>query len=98
MGIMSGIVLYAVIWFMVLFITLPIRLETQGDVGEIVPGTHAGSPTNPQLKKRFGIVTLVSAALWLVIGGTIISGAITVCDFDWAGTMTEICAARETDG
>ncbi|MEO0693763.1 MAG: DUF1467 family protein, partial [Pseudomonadota bacterium] len=29
MGIVSGLVLYAVIWFMVLFVVLPIRLETQ---------------------------------------------------------------------
>ncbi len=35
MGITSALVLFAVIWFMVLFITLPLRLTTQGDVGEI---------------------------------------------------------------
>ena len=99
MGPMSAIVLYAVIWFMVLFITLPIRLETQGDVGEIVPGTHAGSPTNPQLKKRFLIVSIVSAGLWAVIAGVIFTGAVTVCDFDWFGTMAENCAERdEIDG
>ena len=46
MSIVSAIVLFAVIWFMVLFIVLPIRLETQGDVGEHVPGTHAGSPAS----------------------------------------------------
>ena len=50
MGIMSALVLFAVIWFMVLFVTLPIRLKTQGDVGEIVPGTQAGAPVDPQLK------------------------------------------------
>ncbi|MAY31868.1 MAG: hypothetical protein CMM86_04625, partial [Rhodovulum sp.] len=38
MTITAAIVLFAVIWFMVLFVTLPVRLRTQGDVGEIVPG------------------------------------------------------------
>ncbi len=31
MGITSALVLFAVIWFMVLFVTLPIGLRTQGD-------------------------------------------------------------------
>ena len=43
MGITAALVLFAVIWFMVLFITLPIRLQTQGDVGEVTPGTQAGA-------------------------------------------------------
>lgn len=40
MGPVSGLVLFAVIWFMTFLIVLPIRVQTQGDVGEIVPGTH----------------------------------------------------------
>ena len=44
MPITSALVLFAVIWFLTLFIVLPLRLQTQGDVGEIEPGTHAGSP------------------------------------------------------
>ena len=31
MGITSALVLFAVFWFMILFIALPIKLETQGD-------------------------------------------------------------------
>ena len=94
MAITSALVLYAVIWFMVLFVTLPIRLETQGDTGDITPGTMAGSPTNPQLKKRIKIVTAVAFVLWVIIAGIILSGAVTVCDFDWFGTMQEACGAR----
>ena len=78
MGVMSALVLFAVIWFMILFVTLPIRLQTQGDVGDIVPGTQAGAPVDPQLKKRFKIVTGVSAILWVIIAGIIMSGVITV--------------------
>ena len=37
MGIASGLVLYAVIWFMVFFVVLPLRVTTQGDRGEVVP-------------------------------------------------------------
>ena len=54
MSIVSAIVLYAVLWFLTLFVVLPIRLETQGDRGEIVPGTHAGAPSNA-LRASLGV-------------------------------------------
>ncbi|MGB1235279.1 MAG: DUF1467 family protein [Planktomarina sp.] len=82
MGIVSAIVLYAVIWFMTLLIILPIRLQSQGDTGKIVPGTHSGSPANPQMKKRFMVTTIVAFVLWVIIAGVILSGVITVKDLD----------------
>lgn len=88
MSITSAIVLFAVIWFMVLFIVLPLRLKTQADVGEIVPGTPAGAPDDPQLGKKVKIVTLVSIPLWIVIAGTILSGVISVRDLDWFDRMS----------
>ena len=88
MSITSAIVLFAVIWFMVLFIVLPLRLKTQGDVGEIVPGTHAGAPADAQLGKRVKIVTLITIPLWIIIAGTILSGVISVRDLDWFERMS----------
>lgn len=82
MSIVSGIVLFAVIWFLVLFIVLPIRLETQGDRGEIVPGTQAGAPANLSMKRKALITTGVSVVLWIVIAGVILSGVISVRDID----------------
>ena len=87
MGITSALVLFAVIWFMVLFVALPIGLRTQGDEGEIVPGTQAGAPANLNLKRKLRIVTMVSFVLWVVIAGVIFSGAISVRDLDWFGRM-----------
>ncbi|MEQ8900307.1 MAG: DUF1467 family protein [Roseovarius sp.] len=82
MGITSALVLLAVIWFMTFFIVLPIRIQTQGDVGKIVPGTHAGSPEHHHLKKKAWITTGIAFVLWIIIGGTIISGVITLEDID----------------
>ena len=87
MGVASGIVLYMVIWFMTFLIALPIRIQTQGDLGQIVPGTHAGSPEHHHLKKKFVIVTIVSAVLWVIIASIIITGAITVRDIDMFNRM-----------
>ena len=87
MGITSAIVLFAVIWFLTLFIVLPLRLKTQGDVGKIEPGTHAGSPVNPNMKKRFLVTTAVAVVLWAIIAGSIISGIFAIRDFDWFNRM-----------
>ncbi len=96
MSIVSALVLYAVIWFLVLFIVLPIRLETQGDRGEVVPGTHAGAPANLQMGKKAKLVTLIAAVIWVLIAGVILSGVITVEDLDWFNRMSS--PAGETDG
>ena len=87
MSITSAIVLYAVIWFMTFLIAIPIRLQTQGDVGEVVPGTHAGAPEHHQLKKKAVITTIVAAVLWVIIAGIILSGWISVRDLDWFNRM-----------
>ncbi|MEM1374951.1 MAG: DUF1467 family protein [Pseudomonadota bacterium] len=88
MGITSAIVLYAVIWFLTLLCVIPVRLETQGDRGEIVPGTHAGSPVNPQMKKRFLITTAIAAVIWIIVAGIIFSGVISIRDIDFFERMT----------
>lgn len=87
MAITSALVLFAVIWFMTFLIVLPFRIETQGDVGEIVPGTHAGAPENHHLKKKAWITTAITVVLWIIISGIILSGWISVRDFDWFNRM-----------
>ncbi|MDC0658234.1 DUF1467 family protein [Leisingera sp. SS27] len=89
MGITSAIVLYAVIWFMTFLVIIPIRLETQGDKGEVVPGTHAGAPEKHFLKQKAWITTGVAAVLWAAICAIILSDVISVQDFDWMGMMPE---------
>lgn len=94
MGITSALVLFAVIWFMTFLIVIPIRIETQGDRGEVVPGTHAGSPEKHDLKKKAWITTIISAVLWVIIAGIILSGWITVEDLDWFNRMGPPAAAE----
>lgn len=89
MSITGAAVLFIVIWFMTMFIVLPIRLRTQGDEGEVVPGTHAGSPANFRAGRTMLIVTAITLPLWAAICGIIISGAITVDDLDWRGVLEE---------
>ncbi len=87
MSVVSGIVLYAVIWFMTFLVALPIRLTTQGEAGDIVPGTHSGAPEHHHLRKKAWITTAVAAVLWAIIAAIILSGWITVQDIDWMNRM-----------
>jgi predicted secreted protein len=87
MTITSAIVLFAVIWFMVLFLVLPWRLTTQGEAGRVEPGTPESAPADPQMGLRIKLVTAISVVLWLVIAGVIVSGWIGVEDLDFFGRM-----------
>lgn len=83
MAITSAIVLFAVVWFMVMFIVLPIGRRTQGDEGKVVPGTQAGAPANFNLRRTVAIVTAISLVLWAIICAVIISEVISIRDLSW---------------
>ena len=83
MSITAAIVLFAVVWFMVFFIVLPLRLTTQGDAGEVVPGTPKSAPTTEIVGHKAKITTLVAIVVWAVLAGIILSGVITVRAFDF---------------
>ena len=82
MGITSALVLYAVLWFLTFLIVIPFRVETQGDRGEIVPGTMAGAPEHHGLRKKAILTTIIAAVLWAVIAYVIFTGLVTVRDID----------------
>ncbi len=87
MSIASAIVLFAIIWFMTFFIALPIRLRTQGDMGKVEPGTHAGAPEIHNIRKKALITTGVALVIWGVVVAIILSGVISVRDLDWFNRM-----------
>ena len=82
MSIVGAIVLFPVLWFLTMFVVLPVRLRTQGDVGEIVPGTQAGAPHNFRVGRTMLIVTGITAVVWAAIIAFIVVSGITVRDID----------------
>ncbi|MDQ7777177.1 DUF1467 family protein [Paracoccus aminovorans] len=82
MSLTGGIVLYSVLWFLVLFVLLPIGQKSQADVGQVTPGTPAGAPHEPKLKKKLIWATLIAALIWGVIAYVIIGGIITRADLE----------------
>jgi len=82
MGITSALVLYAVLWFLTFLIIIPIRIKTQGDLGEIVPGTHSASPEVHNLKQKAWITSGVALVIWAILASIIVFEVFTVRDLD----------------
>jgi len=83
----AAIVLFGSIWFIVFLTLLPLRLKTQGEVDEIVPGTHSSAPVNPAVGRKALLATAITVVVWGVIAAIIVSGVIRVQDFDWFDKM-----------
>lgn len=83
MNFVSAGVLFAVIWFMCLFVALPLRLKTQSEKGEVVRGTPASAPDDPKLKKKVKWVTLAALIIWAGTVTVIVSDIITIEDLDF---------------
>lgn len=60
----GAIGLYFVTWWTLLFAILPVRMQTQADVGEITDGTEPGAPASPALRERAIWTSLVSAVVF----------------------------------
>ena len=97
MTITSALVLFSVIWFLTFLCVIPVRLQTQGDVGRVVPGTHAGAPEHHNLQKKAWITTGITLVLWIIISTIILSGMITVRDIDFYNRMAPL-ETNDTNG
>lgn len=62
----TGIVVYLIVWWMVFFCVLPLRVQSQQEMGDIEPGSEPGAPVDPQLKYKFKLTSTIAAGIWLV--------------------------------
>lgn len=83
----SAIVLYLGIWFLTVFVVLPIGLRTQDDEGEVAPGTPASAPANYRFRRMFIKVTIIGTLAWALVVGTIVFSGLSVRDIDFFHRM-----------
>ena len=71
MRIGTAIAIYFVIWWVVLFAVLPLKVRTQAEAGEVVPGSEASAPARPQLLLKAALTTILAAivfaGLWAIL-------------------------------
>jgi predicted secreted protein len=66
LGIAGSIILFLLIWWLLLFIVLPLNISDTAE--KIVEGGNdTGAPSNPQIFKKFLITTIISIILWFII-------------------------------
>ncbi len=83
MNITSAVVLFAVLWFLALYLILPLFVRSQEEAGEVEPGTSAGAPDQPLMKKKLIWTTISAVVMWVIAFSIISSGVITVEDFSF---------------
>lgn len=64
MGWVSGIALYFLIWWVVLFLMLPIGTRSQLEEEDITLGTDHGAPTSPNIGRKLIFTTLLTTAVF----------------------------------
>ncbi len=85
MTITAALVLFAVLWFMLLFMALPLGQRSQEEDGERVAGTPASAPINPMIGKKMFWITVVAVVLWVPLCLFIVYGPVTIAGLDFYG-------------
>ena len=67
MSIGSGIAIYFLIWWVTLFTVLPLKIKSQHEGGDVVPGSESGAPINPNLKFKLILNTGLSFLIFGVV-------------------------------
>ena len=66
MTITASLVLFAIFWFILLFVTLPLKIKTQQATGKQTPGTPPSAPEDPQIRTKMLWVTVLAFCLWII--------------------------------
>jgi predicted secreted protein len=72
MTLVTGIAVYVVVWWIVLFAVLPWGVRPPET---LVPGQADSAPENPRLWLKAGVTTLIAAVIW--------AGIYFVVQSDW---------------
>jgi predicted secreted protein len=75
MGVGGGIVSYVMIWWLVLFTTLPLRPKSVWEEPEEhAKGSDRGAPVDPALWRKIKLTTMIATPIWFLVFLVITSG------------------------
>ena len=68
MDLLTGVLAYGLIWWMVLFTVLPWGVRTADEIGQAPePGHATSAPVAPRIVLKFAVTTAIAAALFAVL-------------------------------
>ena len=62
----TGTAVYVVIWWLVLFMTLPFGVR-RPEEHELEPGQEPGAPVKPMMWRKMAVCTVVTAVIWVIL-------------------------------
>lgn len=74
----TGTAVYLTIWWLILFVMLPIGARSQAEAGDVVPGTEPGAPLLANIRRKLVWTTVAAAVVWLVLAAVISSGLVSL--------------------
>ena len=64
MAVTTGIAIYFIMWWVVLFAVLPWGVRSQHEGGDVEPGSDPGAPAVPRLALKLAATPVVSGLLF----------------------------------
>lgn len=80
MTLTAGLAIYAIMWWLTLFVVLPFGISTHEEEGTVDLGTAPSAPAQPLMLRKLVITTLVSAAIFGVFYWTVTESGMTLDD------------------
>lgn len=62
----TALAIYFVLWWLVLFVTLPFGVRSQHEDGEGSPGTDPGAPILARMGRKLIWTTVISAVIFVI--------------------------------
>ena len=82
MNILSAIAIYFIIWWLVLFLTLPFGVRNSHEAGEtVLDGNEPGAPVMPHIGKKALVTSLIAAVVFAGVYFVYTTQIITLDDF-----------------
>jgi len=64
-NIVTGTAVFVVVWWLVLFITLPFGVK-RTDENDLEPGQEPGAPAKPMMWRKVAVTTAITISLWIL--------------------------------
>jgi predicted secreted protein len=87
MGLVSGIVVFIIIWWTVIFAVLPWGVRPEVD--DVKPGHQVGAPVHPRMWRKVLITTAIAVVLWVVIELLIVGNVFSFRDWAESWSLTQ---------
>jgi predicted secreted protein len=78
MGIGTGVAIYFLIWWLVLFAVLPWGVRSQVESGDVSAGTDPGAPVRHRVWRTLVWTTIVATLVFAVLWAIYVAGLIPV--------------------